>query len=192
MIRYTVRCKAGHDFEGWYKDSKTYESLQTAGAINCPDCGSAEVRRAPMAPALSGTKASRRDDGPHAAESDSSAEVSSGGAGASGGGGESPTPTPAPESAPSAPDTAVAISAEDAKRIHVMGKIREALVEVRRHVEKNADYVGPKFADEARKIHYGETEERSIYGEASEAESEALADEGIEVGRIPWVPKSDA
>ena len=62
MIRYTVRCKAGHEFEGWYRDSKTYETLQAAGAVVCPDCGSNAVRRAPMAPALSGTKATRRGD----------------------------------------------------------------------------------------------------------------------------------
>jgi len=63
---------------------------------------------------------------------------------------------------------------------------------MRRHIESNADYVGDKFADEARKIHSGETEERSIYGEATEAEAEALKDEGIEFGQIPWVPKDDA
>ena len=59
-------------------------------------------------------------------------------------------------------------------------------------LKRNADYVGPKFADEARKIHHGETRERSIYGEATDAESEALRDEGIEFGRIPWVSKTDA
>ena len=103
-----------------------------------------------------------------------------------GDGAEAPAESPAPAGSP-AP-----VTIEDAKRVHVMGKIREAMVEMRRHVEKNADYVGPKFADEARKIHHGETRERSIYGEATDAESEALRDEGIEFGRIPWVPKTDA
>ena len=58
------------------------------------------------------------------------------------------------------------------------GKIREA-------VEENFEYVGEDFADEARAIHYGETEERDIYGEASEEEADKLDDEGIAVGRIP-------
>ena len=183
MIRYTVRCRAGHEFEGWYRDSKTYETLQAAGAISCPDCGSTEVRRAPMAPALSGTKATRRDE-PLVTNRDGDSDASA---------------APAPESGPESGSAAAPllgppapVSAEDAKRIHVMGKIREAMVEMRRHVEKNADYVGPKFADEARKIHYGETGQRSIYGEATGAESEALRDEGIEFGRIPWVSKTDA
>lgn len=176
MIRYTIRCAAGHEFESWYKDSKTYETLQSAGAVACPDCGTSDVRRAPMAPALSGTKATRHQ-GP-AIEEQVSANDSSAGPGGG---------APAVPDAPAAP-----LTADEAKRIHVMGKIREAMVEVRRHVEANADYVGPKFADEARKIHYGETEERNIYGEATEAESEALKEEGIEFGQIPWVPKSDA
>jgi len=175
MIKYTVRCANGHDFESWYRDSKTFETLQAAGAITCPECGITDVRRAPMAPALSGTKATRRDDTVfHEAGDDGSAV-------------EAPA---APASAPTGPPAPV--SADDAKRIHVMGKIREAMVEIRKHVEQNADYVGPKFADEARKIHCGETEERNIYGEATDAESEALKEEGIEFGRIPWVPKTDA
>lgn len=73
-----------------------------------------------------------------------------------------------------------------------MGKYMAALKEVREHVEKNSDYVGDKFPEEARKIHYGETEERSIHGEASEEEAAELNEEGIEVQRIPWVPTHDA
>ncbi len=70
-------------------------------------------------------------------------------------------------------------------------KVMQALSEVRRQVEENCDYVGPQFAEEARKIHYGETDERGIYGEATKEESKELADEGIEVGVIPWVPRAD-
>lgn len=66
-----------------------------------------------------------------------------------------------------------------------------ALRQMRKQVEANCDYVGERFAEEARKIHYGETEKRGIYGEASESASKELADEGIEVGRIPWVPLAD-
>ena len=59
-------------------------------------------------------------------------------------------------------------------------------------MRENADYVGDKFAEEARKIHHGEAEARGIFGEASEDEAEALREEGIEIARIPWVPPSDA
>jgi hypothetical protein len=71
-------------------------------------------------------------------------------------------------------------------------EMRRALQELRKQVETHCDYVGPAFADEARKIHRGETAPRSIYGEATTVESRALADEGIEVASIPWVPPNDA
>jgi hypothetical protein len=62
---------------------------------------------------------------------------------------------------------------------------------VQSHIEKNFDHVGPQFAEEARKIHYGETEKRSIYGEATKAETKELRDEGIEVNQVPWLPRQD-
>ncbi len=77
-------------------------------------------------------------------------------------------------------------AAEHAKRYAAFAS------EVRRQVEDNCDYVGPDFADEARKIHYGEAEARGIYGEASDADAASLDDEGIEVQRIPWAPREDA
>ncbi len=68
----------------------------------------------------------------------------------------------------------------------------EALRELRRHVESNCDYVGDKFAEEARKIHYGEIERRDIYGEASQEEAKTLREEGVEVFGIPWLPRHDS
>ncbi len=71
-------------------------------------------------------------------------------------------------------------------------KMRQALRELRRHVEETCDYVGPTFAEEARKIHYGEIEERNIYGETTPEESRALDDEGVKVQRIPWIPRENS
>jgi len=56
---------------------------------------------------------------------------------------------------------------------------------LRKYVEENADYVGPKFAEEARKIHYGEVPERQIYGEASQRDAQDLVDEGVDVALLP-------
>lgn len=67
--------------------------------------------------------------------------------------------------------------------------LAEMLRQVRTHVEANADYVGNRFAEEARRIHYGETEPHGIYGEASIAEAEALIEEGIEVQPLPMLPE---
>ena len=74
----------------------------------------------------------------------------------------------------------------------VAQQVRAALQDIRQQVEKNADYVGDKFAEEARKIHYGETDKRNIYGEASNEEAKSLKDEGVEFGRIPWLSREDA
>ena len=65
------------------------------------------------------------------------------------------------------------------------------LQRMRARVEQDCDHVGRDFAEEARKMHRGESERRGIYGDATESEVEALKDEGIEVGRIPWVPRAD-
>jgi hypothetical protein len=71
-------------------------------------------------------------------------------------------------------------------------QLRAALVELRQQVETNCDYVGERFAEEARRIHYGEVDPHGIYGEATNEESRELVEEGIQVGRIPWIPTTDA
>ena len=91
---------------------------------------------------------------------------------------EPAAPAPAPE------PTAVAAG-------QLPDGVRAMLQRMRAEVEKRCDYVGPNFADEARRIHNGETETRGIYGEATPEEAERLADDGIEVARIPWVPRAD-
>ncbi|MZR29025.1 DUF1178 family protein [Sneathiella litorea] len=67
-----------------------------------------------------------------------------------------------------------------------------ALREIRKTVEENCDYVGPRFAEEARKIHYGEIERRGIYGEATPEESNELREEGVDIAEVPWLPTTDA
>ena len=69
---------------------------------------------------------------------------------------------------------------------------RKALAKLRETVEQNFDYVGSEFAEEARKIHYGEEDPRNIYGESSDEEAKALEEEGVEVQRIPWLPRENS
>jgi hypothetical protein len=66
-------------------------------------------------------------------------------------------------------------------------QMKAMLLALRRQVEQNCDYVGERFAEEARRIHYREVDPRGIYGEATSEESEALQEEGIEFGHIPWI-----
>ncbi len=71
-------------------------------------------------------------------------------------------------------------------------KIMRTCRALRETVEKNSDYVGTRFAEEARRIHYGETEKRSIYGEASDEDAQELHEEGVPIKAIPWVPRTDS
>lgn len=70
--------------------------------------------------------------------------------------------------------------------------LRTALAALRSKVETDCEHVGDRFAEEARRIHYGETAARGIYGDATGEEADALAEEGIEFGRIPWTPRLDS
>jgi hypothetical protein len=99
------------------------------------------------------------------------------------GGATLPVPVAAPQ--PPAPPDSVAAGPMPAQ-------LRAMLQRMRAEVEKQCDYVGPQFAEEARKMHRGESDKRGIYGETSPEQAEALADEGIEISRIPWVPPADA
>jgi hypothetical protein len=94
--------------------------------------------------------------------------------------------------APMAPNIAAGVSrASAADQESRAAEFRATLSKLRDAVEKNCDYVGDSFAEEARKIHYKETEQRNIYGEASDQEAESLQEEGIEFGRIPWPSRTN-
>ncbi len=66
------------------------------------------------------------------------------------------------------------------------------LAGLRKTIAENCDYVGDRFAEEARKIHYGETKPRDIYGEASPAEARELLEEGVTFQRLPVVPRTNS
>lgn len=93
--------------------------------------------------------------------------------------------------APMAPRIAKQAPVEEHRR-QVAAEVVRRLGEMRRAVEENCDYVGERFAEEARRIHYGETDPRGIYGEATAEQAEALHEEGVTFQRIPWLPRSDS
>jgi hypothetical protein len=73
-----------------------------------------------------------------------------------------------------------------------MRLVMSKIAELNKHIAETSDYVGKAFAEEARKIHYGETEHREIYGEASPQEAAELREEGIAVAAIPWLRRTDS
>ena len=158
MILYRLRCSKGHEFESWFKDSKTYERQEKKSLIGCAVCGEAKVSRAPMAPRLGkGTKKVEAEK--PAADAPAT------------------PPAPTPEQQQMA-----------ALARHMPKELREALLKVRTEVEKNCEHVGDKFAEEARKIHFGETDARGIYGEATPEEAKGLIEDGVEFMPIPVFP----
>jgi hypothetical protein len=92
-------------------------------------------------------------------------------------------PAPAP-----APSTEVAAPAPTSLLMSQERELRAKLKELRDHIVSNADNVGERFPNEARKMHYGDIEHRPIYGEASPDEAKALVDEGVEVMPLPTLP----
>ena len=97
---------------------------------------------------------------------------------------------PAPQKGPDAPATpgAAALPADAARRMHALMSEMRAL---QSKIKDECRDVGDDFAEEARKIHYGEAEAEGIYGNATPEEREALDDEGIAVMDIPWLPKDN-
>lgn len=175
MIRYQLRCGKGHGFEGWFKNSDAYS--REVEALDCPICGDRSIEKAIMAPAVL----------QRAAPAGPPAEPA---ATAAGGAGPAPVPAASAPADSTAPVPAVAPPPLAPEQVQ-LAKAMLVMRQLRAHVEANFENVGKRFAEEARKIHYHETEERGIYGEASRDEVEALEDEGISVVPLPVLPKLD-
>lgn len=147
MIVFDLSCDGGHRFEGWFASSSDFTSQQDRGFVSCPECGSAAIIKAPMAPSVpvkgnrqSGTRV-RQD----AAKPVSNAEM---------------------------PPEVV--------------KAMQALVRAQAQALKDSTWVGNKFAEKSRAMHYGETDSATIHGQATMKEAKDLADEGIAVAPLPF------
>jgi hypothetical protein len=97
-------------------------------------------------------------------------------------GGDAAPPAPAASTEVTAPASTPLMMAQERE-------LRAKLKELRDHIVKNADNVGERFPNEARKMHYGDIEHRPIYGEASPEEARSLIDEGVEVSPLPVLPE---
>jgi hypothetical protein len=97
---------------------------------------------------------------------------------------EAAEPAPAPAAVP----TEAAVTESTPLLMAQERELRAKIKELRDHIVKNADNVGERFPNEARKMHYGDIEHRPIYGEASPDEARALIEEGVEVSPLPVLP----
>ena len=141
MIRFSLSCSDGHQFEGWFASSDAFDAQRGERAIACPVCGDADVEKALMAPAIA---TARKKDAVRVA--------------------------------------AHTGTAEEPEMVSMLRKLRN-------HLTDNADYVGDRFAAEARRIHYDEVEKRGIYGEATPEDARKLVEEGIEFQPLPKLPE---
>jgi hypothetical protein len=129
VIRYSLACVGEHEFEAWFSNSAAYDTQRRKKLVECPVCGSHDVRKQIMAPAVRGSVAKLA---------------------------ESP----------------------EAVAARVAG-------EIRRRIAETHDYVGDRFADEARSMYYGEAEERPVWGEVTPDVAKDLMEEGVPAMPLP-------
>ncbi|GKT23442.1 DUF1178 family protein [Acidovorax sp. SUPP3334] len=141
-----LHCAQGHVFEGWFGSEADFQSQLARDLVQCPLCGSGEIRKGLSAPRLN----------LGASPPDAAARPT---------GGAVTVSLPNPPTPPAPNDAA----------------LHAAWLRVARHIVAHTEDVGPRFADEARRMHYGETQERGIRGQASPQEAAQLLEEGIAV-----------
>ncbi len=166
-----LQCAGMHSFEGWFGSEEDYQSQRERGLVACPMCANTEVRKLPSAPRLN-------LGAPEPRQVKSDAQEGAAAKGDSTHASNVPVPAISPQ---------VAEAAENLAQAHpeAVQMVQEAWMKMVKHVIANTEDVGQNFAEEARKMHYGESEERNIRGQASVEETQELLEEGIDVMPLP-------
>ncbi|MGX7952587.1 DUF1178 family protein [Tsuneonella sp. HG249] len=143
MIVFDLACAGGHRFEGWFASTDSFADQQARGLVDCPHCGSCDVEKAPMAPAVCAKGNSR--------------------------------------------------PASSERKLPVAGKLppevakaMQSLAEAQARALRHSSWVGDKFAEESRAMHYGERDHATIHGQATRDEAIALIEEGVAVAPLPF------
>lgn len=158
MIRFSLVCDQGHEFESWFRDSAAYDDQAERGLLSCAHCASTKVGKAIMAPRVARTDRQTGERDRQGGDRDREAPM-----------------------VPAAPQPVALTSPEEQA---LRAKVRE----LHAMLTAKSDYVGDKFAAEARKMHEGEIERRTIHGEASGEDLRELIEDGIEVLPLPMLP----
>lgn len=154
MIVFDLHCESGHRFEGWFGSSSDYEDQAARGLVTCPECGSGQVAKAPMAPSVPAKSNSGRTVATPVAAEDAQLQSS-------------------------APVSNREMPAEVQEALKALAKAQAKAL-------RSSTYVGEKFAEQSREMHYGEREEAPIHGKASLEEAKKLVDEGVPVAPLPF------
>ncbi len=167
MKVYNLACPLDHRFEGWFASEEDCLAQQGNGMLACPICESTEITRMPSAPHIA-KSASNKEAVTSTELTVANPAVDSGGvSGAISG-------------------NVVALTGGD--HSHLEAQVQAAFLKGMRELMGRSEDVGSSFAEEARKIHYKESPERSIRGQTTLDEAEALREEGIEVMAMPMMP----
>ena len=150
MIVFDLECRlGGHRFEGWFGSSDQFADQQERGLLCCPECGSADVGKAVMAPHV-GRKGNQLVEAKPRGRSSDSGHASN---------------------APMSPEAV---------------KMMKQLAQMQAEALKQSRWVGDKFVEDAKAMHYGEREHEAIHGEATIEQAKDLLDEGIAVAPLPF------
>jgi hypothetical protein len=171
VIVYNLACQQQHPFEGWFASPADFENQRDRGLVECPLCGSNSIERKLHAPRINLGAQQSAASVEREAQTDATAPVA-----------VSPAELP----------TAPAVSGDVVGDID-FGKLRDAIASFAQNVRESTEYVGEKFADEARAMHYGEKPHKGIRGRADADTAQALREEGITFQSLPFpvdFPKS--
>lgn len=164
MKKFSLICEYGHEFEGWFADADAIFQQLQASLLDCPHCGSTNLEKLLSAPNLSTPKTKARITGQQDVPSLEAERMS-------------------------APETALGPSAALAPS---EGKgsaaLRMAVRALHQKIQTEFTNVGDKFAEEARKIQEGTSEEQNIYGTCTEEEQRELSEDGISILPLPQLP----
>ncbi len=175
-----LQCSQQHSFEGWFGSEDDFQSQLTRGLVQCPMCGNAEITKKLSAPRFNLGKsvapsAETVADSKNASKSEENSQAA-------------PTSTEL-----AVKSTASSQTQQVANRPNLPPEVADVMqaawLEVAKHVMANTEDVGSSFASEARKIHYGEADERAIRGQATPDQTMELLEEGIDVMPMP-IPES--
>ncbi|QWD95310.1 DUF1178 family protein [Polynucleobacter sp. MG-Unter2-18] len=168
MKVYNLACPLSHRFEGWFASEEDCLAQQDKGMLACPICDSTEISRMPSAPHIAKTGSSK--EAPTSTELTVASSAETDHAGVSG----------------TLSGDVLALTGNDHSQLEA--QVQAAFLKGMRELMGKSEDVGSSFAEEARKIHYKESPERSIRGQTTLDEAEALRDEGIEVLAMPIMP----
>ncbi len=166
MKVYNLSCPLDHRFEGWFASEEDCLAQQDKGMLACPLCDSIEISRMPSAPHIAKSGSTKPQNKPSESTELTVAQANTGMGSLSG--------------------EVVALTGSDHGQLEA--QVQAAFLKGMRELMGRSEDVGNSFAEEARKIHYKESPERSIRGQTTIDEAEALREEGIEVLAMPMLP----